>query len=241
MGDRFRPEWVIGFTGMRRSCAPRWWTWNETVRVRGPARLARRPTSSSARPSPRRPPPEDRLGVMMVDPPDPTPAPDDRRAVRARQPPCGTSARDASRGSPGVCPRPHAVACPTIPAVRGREPQDLPVDLQGRLLGGIGRPHEGDLVRETTTGCGGPAAGRSRGRRPRGRWHRGPSGGGRRRGRRPEGRQTSAAPAGAADVGRRPRHLPAAASEPIPRGYGPPSGRAQLAGKTGRLRWEGGR
>ena len=32
-------------------------------------------------------------------------------------------------------------------------------------------------------------------------------------------RQTSAAPGGAADLGRRPRHLPAAPSEPIPRGY----------------------
>ena len=40
--------------------------------------------------------------MMMVDSPDPTPA----AAVRARQPPCGTSARDASRGSPGVRPRP---------------------------------------------------------------------------------------------------------------------------------------
>ena len=34
--------------------------------------------------------------------------------------------------------------------LQGREPQDLPVDLQGRLLGeSAEHTHEGDLVRET--------------------------------------------------------------------------------------------
>ena len=34
--------------------------------------------------------------------------------------------------------------------LQGREPQDLPVDLQGRLSGeSAEHPHEGDLVRET--------------------------------------------------------------------------------------------
>ena len=44
--------------------------------------------------------------------------------------------------------------------LQGREPQDLPVDLQGRLLGeSAEHTHEGDLVRETQPVVGAPPQG----------------------------------------------------------------------------------
>ena len=44
--------------------------------------------------------------------------------------------------------------------LQGGEPQDLPVDLQGRLLGKPAEhPHEGDLVRETQPVVGTPPPG----------------------------------------------------------------------------------
>ena len=44
--------------------------------------------------------------------------------------------------------------------LKGREPQDLPVDLQGRLSGeSAEHTHEGDLVRETQPVVGAPPQG----------------------------------------------------------------------------------
>ena len=48
----------------------------------------------------------------------------------------------------------------SAPSLQGREPQDLPVNLQGRLLGeSAEHTHEGDLVREAQPIVGAPPQG----------------------------------------------------------------------------------